>query len=166
VNDSLCVWRAIGRAGRFATRRDFQSSLKDFDDTMTRGVAVLHTRPLLLFLMIALVVFDWASSVAALWFCFDALGDPISLGVLLTGFSLSITAGAVSMVPGGLGIQDGSMAGLYALLGVPLQKAVLASILFRLVYYLVPYLVSLVFYGRLLRQVGRTNGQMQIVEER
>jgi uncharacterized protein (TIRG00374 family) len=159
------VLRAIGRAGRFVTRRDFQSTLKDFDDTMTRAVAVLHTRPLLLFLMIALVVFDWASSVAALWFCFDALGDPIPLGVLLTGFTLGITAGAVSMVPGGLGIQDGSMAGLYALLGVPLQKAVLASILFRLVYYLVPYLVSLVFYGRLLRQVGRTDTQVQIVEE-
>jgi len=86
--------------------------------------------------------------------------------VLLTGFTLGITAGAVSMVPGGLGIQDGSMAGLYALLGVPLQKAVLASILFRLVYYLVPYLVSLIFYGRLLRQVGRTNTPIQLVEER
>lgn len=86
--------------------------------------------------------------------------------MLLTGFTLGITAGAVSMVPGGLGIQDGSMAGLYALLGVPLQKAVLASILFRLVYYLVPYLVSLIFYGRLLRQVGRTNTPIQLVEER
>ena len=32
--------------------------------------------------------------------------------------------------------------------------AVLASILFRVVYYLIPYLVSLGFYWRLLRQVG------------
>lgn len=159
------VLRVIGHAGRFITRHDLQSTLEDFDDTMTRGVAVLHTRSLLLFLIVALVVFDWASSVAALWFCFDALSEPISLGVLLTGFTLSITAGAVSMVPGGVGIQDGSMAGLYALLGVPLQKAVLASILFRLVYYLVPYLVSLLFYARLLRQVGRTNMQMQPLEE-
>jgi hypothetical protein len=160
------VLRAIGRLGRFVTHRDLQPTLHDFDETMTRAIAVLHTRPQLLFLMIALVIFDWTASVAALWFCFDALGDPISLGVLLTGFTLSITAGAVSMVPGGLGIQDGSMAGLYALLGVPLHNAVLASILFRLVYYLVPYLVSLIFYGRLLRQVGHTGTPMQVVEER
>jgi uncharacterized protein (TIRG00374 family) len=132
---------------------------------MSRGLSVVRTRPLLLVLMVALVVTDWTASVAALWFCFDALGDPISLGVLLTGFALGVTAGVLSMVPGGLGVQEGSMAGLYALLGVPLQKAVLASILFRVVYYLIPYLASLGFYWRLLRQVGRTTPEVGLLEE-
>jgi len=47
------------------------------------------------------------------------------------------------------------MAGIYALLGVPLQQAVLAAILFRVVYYLIPYVVSLGFYWHLLRRVSR-----------
>jgi uncharacterized protein (TIRG00374 family) len=159
------VLRGLGRAGHWLTRRDLSATLDDFNATMARGVGVVQTRPLLLALMIALVVIDWGACVAALWFCFDALGEPISLGVLLTGFALGVTAGVLSMVPGGLGVQEGSMSGLYALLGVPLQKAVLASILFRVVYYLVPYLVSLGFYWRLLRQVGRTAPKAGLSEE-
>lgn len=149
------VLRGLARVARLVTRRDLTATLDDFDATMSRGVGGVRTRPLLLVLMIALVVADWTASVAALWFCFDALGDPISLGVLLTGFALGVTAGVLSMVPGGLGVQESSMAGIYALLGVPLHKAVLAAILFRVIYYLAPYLVSLGFYWRLLRRVGR-----------
>jgi uncharacterized protein (TIRG00374 family) len=149
------VLRGLGKAARWLTHRDLAATLGEFDATMSRGIQVLKTRPLWLALMVALVAADWTACVAALWFCFDALGEPIPLGVLLTGFALGVTAGVLSMVPGGLGVQEGSMAGLYALLGVPLEKAVLASILFRVVYYLVPYLVSLGFYWRLLRQVGR-----------
>lgn len=43
------------------------------------------------------------------------------------------------------------MAGILALLGVSFHRAVLASVLFRLVYFVLPYLVSLAFYWRLLR---------------
>jgi uncharacterized protein (TIRG00374 family) len=63
--------------------------------------------------------------------------------------------GLVSMIPGGLGAQEGSMGAVYALLGVPLEQAMLAAILFRAVYYLVPFLISLAFYRRLLREPGK-----------
>jgi uncharacterized protein (TIRG00374 family) len=148
--------RGLGRLARAVVHRDLGPTLDDFDATMTRSVATMRAHPGLLLLLVGLTAADWGSSVAALWYCFDALGNPISPGVLLTGFALGITAGVLSMVPGGLGVQEGSMAGVYALLGVPLQTGALASILFRVVYYLVPYLVSLGFYWRLLRQVGRT----------
>jgi uncharacterized protein (TIRG00374 family) len=133
--------------------------LDGFDVTMARGVTALRQRPSFLALLVGSVVVDWASSVAALWFCFDAMGEPLNLGVLLTGFAIGITAGVLSMIPGGLGVQEGSMAGIYALLGVPFQQAVLAAILFRVVYYLIPYVVSLAFYWHLLRQVGQGHAQ-------
>ena len=62
-----------------------------------------------------------------------------------------MAAGVMSMVPGGLGVQEGTMAGVYHLLGVSLEQAVLVSLLFRLVYYMVPLGVSLVFYWHVLR---------------
>ena len=46
------------------------------------------------------------------------------------------------------------MAGIYALFGVPIGTAALAAILFRIVYYFLPFLVSLGFYHRLLRDSG------------
>jgi uncharacterized membrane protein YbhN (UPF0104 family) len=55
------------------------------------------------------------------------------------------------MIPGGLGVQEGSMAAVYALLGVPFGQALLAAILFRAIYYFIPFLFSLGFYWRLMR---------------
>jgi hypothetical protein len=46
------------------------------------------------------------------------------------------------------------MTAVYALLGVPFEQAVLAAILFRAVYYLIPFLISLGFYWRLLKGEG------------
>lgn len=143
--------REIRRLWRRVTRHDIESSLRDFDIAMARGVAVIRHRPLLLGIPLGLIAGDWFSSIVALWFCFHALGSPIGIGVLLTGFGIGVTLGLLSLVPGGLGVQEGSMAAIYALLGVPLEQAILAAILFRVVYYFVPFLLSLSFYRRLLR---------------
>ncbi len=59
------------------------------------------------------------------------------------------------MVPGGFGVQEGSMAGIYALLGSRLEQALLAAILFRIMYYLVPYFLILPFYNGLLRKANQ-----------
>ena len=47
------------------------------------------------------------------------------------------------------------MAGIFALLGTQFEQAVLASVLWRGVYYLLPYIVSLGFYWHLLRRLKR-----------
>jgi uncharacterized protein (TIRG00374 family) len=157
--------RFLGRLVQAITHRDVRTSMEEFDATMTRGVAAMRGQPLTFALLLGTIVLDWSSSVASLWFCFDALGDPIKVGVLLTGFAIGVTAGVLSMVPGGLGVQEGSMSGIYALLGVPFHQAVLAAILFRVVYYLVPYLVSLGFYWRLLRQMRLAQAQVPVQRE-
>ncbi len=115
-----------------------------------------HTKPLILLAIVIIVIIEWAAAVIALGFCFNALGQVPSIGVLITGFVIGLIAGVLSMVPGGFGVQEASMAGIYALLGVPFEQALLAAILFRGVYYLVPYGFSLTFYGRLLRRGSKT----------
>jgi uncharacterized protein (TIRG00374 family) len=137
--------------GQRLAGRDLHSAFGGLDSTLSRGGVALRQHPSRLVLLVGLVVVDWTASVLALGFCFRALGSPLSMGVLVTGFAIGVAAGLVSMVPGGLGVQDGSMTGIYAWLGVPLEQAVLASVLFRVVYYLIPFAVSLVFYWGLLR---------------
>lgn len=141
-------------AWRKVTRRSIKHQLQDLDSTLSYGTSAIRNQPKILISPLVLVAADWASGVAALGFCFGALGSPIGPGVLLTGFSIGVVVGLLSMVPGGLGIQEGSMAAVYALLGVPFEQAVLAAILFRAVYYLVPFLISLGFYWRLMKGEG------------
>ncbi len=100
--------------------------------------------------IVGLVVIDWVGSALTLGFCFQALGSPLPAGVLFTGFVIGIMAGVLSSLPAGIGVQEGSMAGVFSLLGVGFGKAVLASILFRVVFYVLPYVVSLAFYWRLM----------------
>ena len=134
-------------------KRDVALTLDDFDANVTRGIAAFRRHRLQLVWLLLLVALDWGFSILALGACFDAIGQPLKLGVLISGFSIGMTAGVLSMVPGGLGVQEGSMAGVYALLGVPVHQAILAAILFRVLYYFAPYLFSLSLYHRLLRKV-------------
>jgi hypothetical protein len=46
---------------------------------------------------------------------------------------------------------------MYALFGVPFTQAVLASVLFRVVYDFIPFVVSLGFYRRVMRGPGQAS---------
>lgn len=144
--------RLVGGVWRVATRRNMERALADFETALRRGLGELRSRPLGLALPAALIIADRVLRIGVVWFCFEALGSGVDPGVVLTGFAIGVAVGVMSMVPGGLGVQEASMAGTYHLLGVPLEQAVLVSFLFRLVYYMVPFGVSLAFYWHALRE--------------
>jgi uncharacterized protein (TIRG00374 family) len=142
----------LANLGLTILRRDYKSWLTQLDETMTRGRRAIRNRPILLAWIMLLTLADFVCSIAVMGFIFKALGASVTPGALVTGYVIGIMAGLLSMVPGGFGIQEASMAGIYALLGTPLEFAVLAAILFRILYYLVPYFCILPFYNRLLRE--------------
>jgi uncharacterized protein (TIRG00374 family) len=146
--------RLLAGLGRRLLHREFEPPLSRLDETLGGGIAAIRAHPGVLRVPLLLVLADWAASILALGLCFDALGDRLHAGVLLTGFSIGVTVGFLSMMPGGMGVQEGSMTGVYVLLGVQLEHAVLAAMLFRIVYYVVPFAVSLALYTRLLRSPG------------
>lgn len=157
--ESLIVFRSrtrktllsgISRVAKPLLRKDLDRGLANFDTAIDCGIVGMRHRPRSVAAIGVLVLVDWFGSALALGFCFEALGSPLNPGVLFTGFVIGITAGVLSALPAGIGVQDGSMAAVFALLGVGFEKAVLAALLFRAVFYLVPYLVSLSFYWRLV----------------
>jgi uncharacterized protein (TIRG00374 family) len=142
--------KILANLGNRILRRDYLPWLTQFDDSLSLGTRAVRQRPILLVWIILLTMADFVCSIAAMGLIFTALGTSLSVGVLVTGYVIGIMAGVLSMVPGGLGIQEASMAGIYALLGVPIEQAILAAILFRILYYFVPYFCILPFYNRLL----------------
>jgi uncharacterized protein (TIRG00374 family) len=146
--------RLVRTVWRLAARRDIGPSLGDFEATLRRGLGEVRNRPGLLALPVGLVLADRLARVAVVWLCFQALGSDVGPAVAMTGFAIGVALGVMSLVPGGLGVQEGSMVGVFHLLGVPLEEAVLASLLFRVAYSSVPFGLSLVFYRGILR-VGR-----------
>jgi hypothetical protein len=146
------VLRGVGHIWHIVLRHDIQERLAQFNETITVGVDDLRKkRENRLPLAISIVV-DVAATVIALWFCFAALGIPVQLGVLLTGFNFGVTLTLIPLVPGSIGVQEASMAGMMALFGVPFSQGVIAAILFRVVYYFVPFVASLALFWSLFRE--------------
>jgi hypothetical protein len=101
------------------------------------------------------IVVDWLLTVGILWAAFRAIGHPIAVGVVTVGFAVGLCLSLVSLVPGGLGIMESSMTAVFVSLGVPLEPAVVAVLIFRVAYYVVPLLMSLFLFHGLMLQAAR-----------
>lgn len=104
------------------------------------------------------LLIDWAAAAGVLYFCFLATGYFISPGMLAAGFAVGVFVFLISVVPGALGIMEGSMAALYVSLGVPLEEALVALLAYRVLYYFLPFGVSLLLCGPLLREARAEAG--------
>lgn len=142
------VFRGIAwLAGALRYKTDIRSFLKNLGVAFDTGIANTRRNKLMLTLAAA-VAFDWLGMVAALGACLAAFGPAVDPGKLFVGFAVGIAAGAASFIPAGLGVQDGSMAGTFALLGIGLGQSVIALILFRIVFYFFAFVASFLFFGK------------------
>ncbi len=100
------------------------------------------------------IVLDWFVTLLVLQSAFWCVGREVPFPDVVVGFAIGILSSLISLVPGGLGILEGSMTTVFVTLGVPLEPAVVAVLIFRVAYYLVPFLVSLLFFRGMLRATG------------
>ena len=141
-----------GKVWHLITRKNIDIPLRNFEDAVTQGIDVLKQNPKFGLLLAVSVIGDVAAMIAGLFFCFKALMVPVHLGVLITGFNFGITLTVISFIPGDIGVQEASIAGILAIFGVPFSQGVFGAILFRVLYYFVPFVFSLGFYWSLLRE--------------
>lgn len=98
------------------------------------------------------IFLDWALTILVLHSAFLAVRHPIPLSFVIIGFAIGMVLSLVSLIPGGLGVMEGSMAAIFAGLGVPFETAVVAVLLFRIAYYFLPLFLSVFLFGGMLRQ--------------
>jgi glycosyltransferase 2 family protein len=132
--------------------------LAQFHETLDYGASVISKRKNILIVFLA-TFFDWIFMLMSLWVCFWTLGIKIDFGLVLSGFFVGVILGFISLIPGGIGVQEGSMSGVYALLGVPFSQAIIVALFFRIIYYIIPFVVAVIIYGRLLKNVGQKDSQ-------
>ena len=136
------------------TGKDFKEFGVQFADSVDEGIGALRGDIGRMAAILAMLGIEAGLTLLSLWLCFESVGQSPGLGVLLAGYGIGLAIGMVSLIPGGLGVQEGSMAGVYAFLGMPLSDAVAVATLFRAVHYFVPFLASLVLYREMIRRTG------------
>jgi uncharacterized protein (TIRG00374 family) len=97
------------------------------------GAAAVLLENRLLVGMTALSAVSWLCECLAAYVCIRGLGLHLSVADAIAVFSLGSLAGALSFLPGGLGVAETSMTGLIRVLGdVPKAAAAAATVLIRL----------------------------------
>lgn len=146
------LMRLPNLVARFTRRRGdtIRSRLALFEAELNEGVDFLISRGARMLPPLAYIGLDWFLMLATLYAAFYCVERPVPMHVVVIGFSTGVFLSLINLVPGGLGIMEGSMAAVFAAFGVPLEPAVVATIIFRLSYYVLPLLVTLVFFRQLL----------------
>ena len=93
------------------------------------GRALFSSRALAVALGLSVVA--WFLECLAFALILDGLGVTLPLRSATFVYAFASLAGAVSMLPGGLGVAEGSLTGLLAGLGTPLPEAAAATLLVR-----------------------------------
>lgn len=107
--------------------------------------------------LVGISVVDWLLAVAVAWSCLLAAGAQVDAGIFAAAFAFAATLGVLSLIPGGLGVFDGSLLVMLSAAGTAPEAAVAGLLLFRLVYYLVPWLIG-VYLGSALIGEGAALG--------
>jgi uncharacterized protein (TIRG00374 family) len=131
-------------------KKNWQDHFTEIDELLSSSLSSANLlNIILLFLSVAS---DWLFCTGALYLAFLALGLQVSVVFLFCAFVISVAIGYISVLPGGLGTQDLSLTGILVLGGYDLQTAILAAVLFRMIYYIIPYGLASLYYSLNNRQ--------------
>jgi phosphatidylglycerol lysyltransferase len=84
----------------------------------------------------------------SLYVLFLAFHEPVSLGVLVTGYAVGVLFWIVSITPQGIGVVEGVMALVYASLGVPAAQSTVIVLAYRGLTFWLPLLIGFVLLRR------------------
>ncbi|MEM8616225.1 MAG: lysylphosphatidylglycerol synthase transmembrane domain-containing protein [Pseudomonadota bacterium] len=140
------LWRALGhRAARgFAKAR-----------RVVRDLAGMMT-PAVLLPVLAIGTLGWTLEGIAFWALLGWLEIPLPFATATAIFMVSILAGALSGLPGGLGGTEATGVGLLVLQGIPTEQAVISIVIIRVVTLWFAILIGLLFFPMAEARTGAT----------
>ncbi len=92
--------------------------------------------------LIAISTLDWLLAATTAWVALEFSGAAVPWPAFLSGFVLASTLGILSLIPGGLGVFDTALVVLLAPFVQGPEHLVSGVLVYRLCYYLVPWLIA------------------------
>lgn len=135
----------------FFKRKTSHQRLVEIRNDLERTIQFLHRGWLQLLTVLFWVMMDWTFTALTLYFCFRSVGVVLPLGQLMLGFTVMFLTSTINPVPAGLGISEAALAGVFKFLGVEIELTLVAALLFRFIFYLLPMAVSVALYLDTLR---------------
>jgi len=127
---------------QFAQRELPREGFATFERQLDEGLETIRRARFALTRCLAFTILDWALTMAVLWCGFRAVGISVSVGHLSAGFAVGMASTLIPILPGGLGAMEASMAAVFAQFGNDWETALVAVLIYRLAYYIMPGIAS------------------------
>ncbi|MEX0934601.1 MAG: lysylphosphatidylglycerol synthase transmembrane domain-containing protein [Candidatus Saccharimonadales bacterium] len=88
-----------------------------------------------------------------LYIVFVALGNPVSIGIVIIAFAVANGAGIVTVIPGDVGVYEIAMVAALSIVGVPLAVGISATLVYRVLHRGLMLPFGFYFYNRYLKEV-------------
>ena len=137
---------------RFGRRARYEERLRLFFLHVEEGMAFFAARPRAMVAPLFWIFLDWLFTVAVLYTACRAVGASVSYGDAIVAFAVAIVVAVASFVPGGVGVLEVALAGMFASVGVPPEQSVLAIFVFRVAFYVIPVMLALLLARGAFRQ--------------
>ena len=115
----------------------------------TTAAQAMIAQPYQLLRTVAFALLVHLSGLLSLYTIFLAFKQPVTLGVLVVGYAMTVLFTLISPTPSGIGIVEGLMLVIYVALGVPVATATLISLTFRGLSFWLPTLAGFILLRRL-----------------
>lgn len=142
-SSSACLW-LLGMADRLPLFRRWSDNARQLYRSSRE---LLRPRPLGVVTVVS--VASWGMECVGLWLVLRGFDTDVGLLATSFVFASSSILGAVSLLPGGLGVTEGSMTGLLSVFGVGRATATSATLVVRAVTLWFSVLLGVVFYTSL-----------------
>lgn len=136
------VLRLQRRLGSLLRRELPETPARSFLEDYYKGKEVIAGRPAAFVWMIALQYLAVCADAATLYLALLSLGLLLSPATVFLGFVVTLAAGTVVSAPAGGGSFEVVMSAFFARQGVDTSRAIAGALLFRLVSFWLPVLVS------------------------
>ena len=117
------------------------------------GMEFFASRPRAMVAPLIWIFIDWVLTVAVLYAAFVSIGSDVSFSTVLIAFSVGIVFAVMSFVPGGVGVLEVALTGMFDSAGVPREESVLAILIFRVSFYVIPVILALLVARSAFREV-------------
>ncbi len=128
--------------GAIIPKNNFSAFAKQLDN----GIRIIHEHKAKFTTAVFYVCGDWFFTILILYLAFLAVGVNIKIGVLLAGFAVGMATTLIPVLPGGLGAMEIVMASVFSQLGIDWNTALMAALIYRFVYYIIPGIISVFVY--------------------
>lgn len=129
---------------RFNQQERFGHKSHRFYLHIDEGLRFFAAKPKAMVMPLFWIFLDWIFTIAVLYASFYSIGSTVSFGQVVIAFSVGIVFAVLSFVPGGVGVLEVALQSMFESGGVAKHEAVLAILIFRVSFYVIPMLLAMV----------------------